>query len=739
MRLWWLSFFFLSSCQSPRLPSSEALDGDFAPEVTRLSWIQNELSRKSVDLYLNKKQIQRASTAREETLRKQRLVENERLQSDIRSLEAEEQKTKLELGSQSGFRPKVIESLKVKDWRYQDQNFILRDLGNYSLGVDQRPTRTHILQDRHTKRMRLHLINQVFSQDRAKAQKPPPNVRGPEDSWQNSKSIEAEIRCDAPFSLFRSLAKERSFGAGATAKLNWYDSQGTAQKVYLELSDDLKECFIYLKMPNEKKPTAAIRFASETSLLKSEDRISNLTQACLLPSGKSLPGPERFFLSSQFDGFTCPQAWDEVTSLADSVDGINAKVKALLGRELSAKELETQDPFFPLDFSKAPKLDQIFISYLVYRADFYGTLLARLLEFHAQRGASVKIINSKVIEFHKDAKLLLGLAAKYPNFEVQNYVYDSPFEGLTGDHIHQLHRTNHIKMFLTRSSVDPSANLVIFGGRNIHDGFVFKKLLPRKKFPDMVDYGYDENWSPWRDYEVLFRGAQGTEQMAALYLSFWNRDPGFSLLRASTVVVPSEKEADSSYFSKDVLLTRSFASIPYRDERMLMDMFASLLDHAEKSIVMSTPYFRPTPRLTEALNRAVDRNVSVTLVTRLDLKGDTADFIVSDANKQSVNKFIGKIKMYEYTEPGVILHSKIFLIDDRLSLVGSVNLNKRSFLHDLENGVLVYSHKYNSQMRALLNTYIKGDSQTPAAREITQEQQRKILPRLILKIFDSWF
>jgi hypothetical protein len=40
--------------------------------------------------------------------------------------------------------------------------------------------------------------------------------------------------------------------------------------------------------------------------------------------------------------------------------------------------------------------------------------------------------------------------------------------------------------------------------------------------------------------------------------------------------------------------------------------------------------------------RAVDRGVEVTIITRLDLEGDTADFILGAVNKEGVNKFYDK-------------------------------------------------------------------------------------------------
>ena len=46
------------------------------------------------------------------------------------------------------------------------------------------------------------------------------------------------------------------------------------------------------------------------------------------------------------------------------------------------------------------------------------------------------------------------------------------------------------------------------------------------------------------------------------------------------------------------------------------------------------------------------------------------------------------ISIFEYT-PGFI-HSKIYLSDDKIGMLGSINLDYRSLVHSFENGVLIY-------------------------------------------------
>lgn len=156
-----------------------------------------------------------------------------------------------------------------------------------------------------------------------------------------------------------------------------------------------------------------------------------------------------------------------------------------------------------------------------------------------------------------------------------------------------------------------------------------------------------------------------------------------------------------------------------------------MLDTAKKKILISSPYFRPVKEIAQALDRAIARGVDITIITRLDLEGDTADFILGAVNKDGVNRFLKKVKVYEYTEPKVILHSKLLMIDNEISFISSVNLNKRSFYHDLENGVVINDREFTVQMGELYKEYMK------ISRQITEKQEIIFWKRWIINIFDK--
>src|SRR5690606_39034945 len=97
-------------------------------------------------------------------------------------------------------------------------------------------------------------------------------------------------------------------------------------------------------------------------------------------------GPvEELMLTATYNSMTCPMGVEEIEPLVTGREGLQAKVRALLGRDLPESFILAQDPFAPLDMSAAPKLSAVYLSYLVFKADFTGLLIARLLKYHASR------------------------------------------------------------------------------------------------------------------------------------------------------------------------------------------------------------------------------------------------------------------------------------------------------------------------------------------------------------------
>ena len=605
------------------------------------------------------------------------------------------------------------------DWRGEKENLELSDLRLYELDKNvQFSVSTYEARETSVK-----ISHQFFTKLGFKRENDGRRGKAADNHEKKPDPVmKFTVKCDSPVEIkLGSVAKkikahnQQSFVLGDT-KL----SQDGGRE--FKFHKDMNSCaFRFVSSVDKSKKEYGFTIVNETKKLKSLESLLSTTEVCSLKTGTG-----KFFDTTEFTSMTCPMKYDSIQILPEPEDSLHARAVALIGKDLPEDFVKNGNPYAELDFSKAPKFDAILVSYLVFRADFYGTLLGRLLAYHADRGALVRIVVSDVIALGKDDAMFEKLMAEHPNMKVVKYRFDTSEKG--GAWISEFHRTNHVKIFAGYSKENPQDSFAIVGGRNVHDGFVFKKPVNVSKFPEIVSYeeGGDESWAYWRDFEMVIRGQDFIESVVRNYMNFYHINKDNLTMKLSSVAIHKVNAQDAEEES-----LRHYVSIPFKDEPNLNLFYARMVDTAKKKILISSPYFRPVKEIGEALDRVIQRGVDITIITRLDLEGDTADFILGAVNKDGVNRFLNKVKVYEYTEPKVILHSKLLMVDDEFSFISSVNLNKRSFYHDLENGVVVNDSKFTQQMGSLYSEYMK------ISRQLTEQQKIVFWKKWLITIFDK--
>ncbi len=726
-----ISILSMQSCQIPgfRHPSTETelIDSQKVEEGYALNI---ELNYLKVD---EKKQKDKMRGNSRENQNNFDLDKLQSIQEKIKNLEQKlMSKNNKSLEEVDGLKANVPQSQWIdfkRDWHKQKEKLVISDPANYSLN-EGKIVREFKMDLNNTTEYQLGIVNKAFA--------PIEKKNNVEDESTNDarRYFEASIQCDGDFKIKKSLFS-KSVSKNKKINFNIYEQSGTSPKIVLTLNQRVANCEILFKDPEHSEKKYGVRLVSNVKDESHLSEVSSRFEACILPDASGLRGPEKLFLTAAYDSMTCADEINDIQTLEVPIDGLKSKAEALLGQPLPEGFAEQMNPYATLDFSQAPKLNTVLISYLVFRHDFYGTLIARLAKWHADHGAQVRLLMSDVIANKKDRIMLHGLVESSNNIKVQEFRYESDGGGLW-DHLSEFHRTMHVKLLITLAD-NPKDNVVFIGGRNIHDGFVFMKTPDHSAFPELIQYGSqkgsDEGYAPWRDFEMRIRSKPLAEKIASHYMTLWQRDSQSLFVRSINQNLVSHTPADPKYFERaeNSALVRHFLSIPYKDDDALENFYIDVFDSAEKSIRLSSPYFRPTKKLGEAMERAVARGVDVSLITRIDLSGDTAAIILSEVNKAGINRFLKKIKVFEYTEPGVILHSKIILVDGKLSFIGSVNLNKRSFIHDMESGVMIYNPAYNKKMNLIMDGY---KNQT---REVTEKQKIALWKKVVIGIFDEEF
>lgn len=135
-------------------------------------------------------------------------------------------------------------------------------------------------------------------------------------------------------------------------------------------------------------------------------------------------------------------------------------------------------------------------------------------------------------------------------------------------------------------------------------------------------------------------------------------------------------------------------------------MFNSLIHHAKERLVMCSPYFIPDESMLEAVTSAAYRGVQVELY--VSEKGD--QFMVHHAQSSYYQALLESgVRIYRYKQPAV-LHSKFLLADpnvedEALGVIGSSNMDMRSFGLNYEISLLVTHGNIIDQLEALSYEY----------------------------------
>jgi len=138
-----------------------------------------------------------------------------------------------------------------------------------------------------------------------------------------------------------------------------------------------------------------------------------------------------------------------------------------------------------------------------------------------------------------------------------------------------------------------------------------------------------------------------------------------------------------------------------------LKLFTSLIHAAQKTLVITNPYFVPDDSLMTAIVSAAQRGVDVKLIN-----SEASDqFLVSNAERSYYEDLLSAgVNIYQYKAP-ILLHSKTMSIDDDIAVIGSSNLDMRSFHLNLEVTMICYDSQVVADLRQIEANYIQKSKQ----------------------------
>jgi cardiolipin synthase len=328
----------------------------------------------------------------------------------------------------------------------------------------------------------------------------------------------------------------------------------------------------------------------------------------------------------------------------------------------------------------------IHIEYYIFEDDEIGNAIKDVLIEKARAGVKVRLIyddfgsrsiRKKVIPELREA----GVEA-YPFYRVL-------FIALAN----RLNYRNHRKIIVIDGCIG------FTGGINVSDRYI------NNGHADQVF---------WRDTHVKITGT-GAFYLQYLFICDWNFCADEPLAPQTSFFHELKENAGDA-------VVQIAASGPDSDNPTILFSLIQAIGMAEEEILITTPYFIPGESLLDALVVAALSGVKVILL--VPEKSDSR--MVAAAGRSYYGDLLNAgVEIYQY-EKGFI-HSKTMVSDQQLSVIGTANMDNRSFELNFEVNAVIYDNDTAAEMTRIFYQDLK-ESKKINAEEWDKRPLYKQLP-----------
>lgn len=165
---------------------------------------------------------------------------------------------------------------------------------------------------------------------------------------------------------------------------------------------------------------------------------------------------------------------------------------------------------------------------------------------------------------------------------------------------------------------------------------------------------------------------------------------------------------------------------PSHEEENNLRFYTTMVHAAKKRVGLVVPYFIPDQSFLDAVTTAAKRGVEVVLIN-----SEIMDkLFVGRAQRSYYEELLqAGVKVYLYNQP-IFLHNKQVLVDDEVAVVGSSNLDARSFALDLELNVVIYDKETVKILQAIETDYLKRAEQLTLKSWLKRPFSHKVVESL---------
>jgi cardiolipin synthase A/B len=336
----------------------------------------------------------------------------------------------------------------------------------------------------------------------------------------------------------------------------------------------------------------------------------------------------------------------------------------------------------------------IHIETFIFGADDIGRRFGNLLAQKRAEGVEVRILYDSIGSMETPKSFFDELRAQ--GIEVREF---RPINPVKNPRIWDMQNRDHRKIIVV------DGNVGFTGGINIDSTYSSastSKPGPKRGMKD-----------GWRDTHLRIQGP-AVKQLQALFLESWARTGNPAQVRKGDGYFPAIKPAGG-------MLVTIVANDSESGDRSLYGTYLAAFTHASSRLWITHAYFAPNDELLTAMTDAAERGVDV----RLIVPAFTDSKLVLNATQATYTRLLkGGVKVYELED--ALLHAKSVVIDGTVSIVGSANLDMRSFLHNDEANAIVISRDFGQRMEEVFSK----DQRASQPVDLQRWQKRSLWQRV---------
>ena len=322
--------------------------------------------------------------------------------------------------------------------------------------------------------------------------------------------------------------------------------------------------------------------------------------------------------------------------------------------------------------------EHVHLLFYIWLADNNGCKVVEALKRAAARGVTCRamadglgsrsMIGSKHWQAMREAGVLLAVALPIGNLLLR------PLKG-------RIDLRNHRKIVVVDNQI------TYCGSQNCAD----PEFLVKAKY------------APWVDAMIRFEGPIACQNQY-LFISDWMAETDEDISDLLRQPVSSTQTG---------LTAQVIGTGPTVRYSAMPEMFETLIYSARRELVITTPYYVPDESMQAALCSSARRGVATTII--FPARNDS--WVVGSASRSYYSDLLAAgVRIFEYE--GGLLHTKSLTVDGEVTLIGSANMDRRSFELNYENNILFYDQTLTNDLRQRQDSYIASSS--PVTIEMVQ-------------------